>query len=135
MADPDPLFGPLPRTLADPAAASDLFAPLADEQVEVAAFVYLGEDQRLLGIRHARSVRADALDVPIREVVSDALAFGALGVVMAHNHPGGDPTPSAADRDVTRRLAQALDPLGVRLIDHLVIARSGVVSFRTLGLL
>jgi DNA repair protein RadC len=135
MADPDPLFGLLPRTLADPDAACDLFAPLAGEAVEVAAFVYLGEDQRLLGIRHARSARTDTLDVPIREVVSDALAFGALGVVMAHNHPGGDPTPSPADREVTRRLAQALEPLGVRLIDHLVIARSGVVSFRRLGLL
>jgi DNA repair protein RadC len=135
MADRDPLFGLLPPTLADPAAACDLFAPLAGEQVEVAAFVYLGADQRLLGIRHARSVWSDTLDLPIREIVSDALAFGALGVVMAHNHPGGDPTPSPADREVTRRLAQALEPLGVRLIDHLVIARSGVVSFRRLGLL
>lgn len=135
MADRDPLFGLLPRTLADPDAAYDLFAPLAGEALEIAAFVYLGEDRRLLGIRHARSASSDTLDVPIREVVSDALAFGALGVVMAHNHPGGDPTPSPADRDATRRLAQALDPLGVRLLDHLVIARGGVVSFRRLGLL
>jgi DNA repair protein RadC len=135
MADPDPLFGLLPPTLADPAAASDLFAPLAGEETEVAAFVYLGEGQRLLGIRHARSASRDTLDLPIREIVGDALAYGALGVVMAHNHPGGDPTPSPADREVTRRLALALEPLGVRLIDHLVIAEGGVVSFRRLGLL
>jgi DNA repair protein RadC len=54
---------------------------------------------------------------------------------MAHNHPGGDPTPSNADRDATRLLARALDPLGVRLLDHLVIAEGGTVSFRSLGLL
>jgi DNA repair protein RadC len=135
MAERDLLFGRLPRTLADPAAATDLFAPLAREAVEVAAFVYLGEDQRLLGIRHARSASEDMLDLPIRDVVSDALAFGALGVVMAHNHPRGDPTPSHADRDATRTLARALEPLGIRLLDHLVIAQGGVVSFRTLGLL
>lgn len=74
-------------------------------------------------------------DLPIREVVKDALAFGATGVVMAHNHPGGDPEPSAGDRDATRKMARALDPLGIRLLDHLVITRDGAVSFRELGLL
>ncbi|MES2444426.1 MAG: JAB domain-containing protein [Pseudomonadota bacterium] len=135
MADVDPDFGPLPRMLADPAAAEALFAPLARETVEVVAFAYLAEDQRLLGIRHARSASVDTLDLPVRDVAADALAFGARGVVMAHNHPGGDPTPSHADREATRLLARALDPLGVRLLDHLVIAREGTVSFRSLGLL
>jgi DNA repair protein RadC len=135
MADADPDFGPLPKILADPAAAGALFAPLSREASEVVAFAYLAEDQRLLGIRHARSASVDMLDLPVREVASDALAFGARGVVMAHNHPSGDPTPSTADRDATRLLARALDPLGVRLLDHLVIAREGTVSFRSLGLL
>ena len=131
MADLDPL----PATLADPAAAGLLFAPLGNERVEVMVFAYLTDDQRLLGIRHTRSASVDSLDLPVREVATDALAFGAHGVVMAHNHPSGDPTPSSADRDATRLLARALDPLGVRLLDHLVIAREGSVSFRKLGLL
>ncbi len=135
MADFDPTFGTLPLALTDPAAAEALFAPLAHESVEVAAFAYLGEGQRLLGIRHARSASADTLDLSVREVAADALAFGAQGVVMAHNHPGGDPTPSHADRDATRLLVRALDPLGVRLLDHLVVAEGGTVSFRSLGLL
>jgi DNA repair protein RadC len=135
VADIDPVFGRLPRTLADPAAAGALFAPLAEEQVETAAFAYLDEAQQLLGIRHLRSASPDTLDLPIRDIAADALAFGARGVVMAHNHPGGDPTPSNADREVTHLLARALDPLGVRLLDHLVIARHGTVSFRSLGLL
>jgi DNA repair protein RadC len=135
MVDRDSLFGLLPRTLADPAAACALFAPLAEEAVEVAVFVYLDEDQKLLGIRHARSASVDMLDLPIRDIAADALVVGARGVVMAHNHPGGDPTPSQADRDATRMLAHALDPLGIRLLDHLVIGREGMVSFRRLGLL
>ena len=123
------------RRIADAQAAGALFAPLAEEEVEVAAFVYLAEDQRVLGMREVRSESRETFDLPIRAVVADALRFDARGVVMAHNHPSGDSTPSAADREATRLLARALDPLGVRLIDHLVVTRHGVTSFRTLGLL
>ncbi|WP_275427902.1 JAB domain-containing protein, partial [Stenotrophomonas maltophilia] len=84
---------------------------------------------------HVRSAHRDRLDLPLREVAADAIAFHAFAVVMAHNHPSGDPTPSRADRETTERLARALDTLGVRLLDHLVIAARGVTSFRSLGLL
>jgi DNA repair protein RadC len=121
--------------LAGPAAAGLLFAGLADEAVEVVAFAYLGSDQCVLGMRHARSRHRDWSMLPIREVARDALAFDAAAVVMAHNHPSGDPTPSHADREATRLLARALETLGVRLSDHLVVATQGVASFRSLGLL
>ena len=126
---------PLPSRLTDPETAERLFAPLADEAVEVLAFVYLDAEQRVLGMRHVRSHAADMADVPIRAVVGDAIAHDAAGMVMAHNHPSGDPTPSIADREVTRRIARALEPLGMRLLDHLVVSRGGSVSFRALGLL
>jgi DNA repair protein RadC len=71
----------------------------------------------------------------VRTIVADALAFDATGVVMAHNHPSGDATPSDDDRVLTRRLARALDAVGVRLIDHLVLAGDEAASFRGLGLL
>jgi DNA repair protein RadC len=119
--------------LEDPRAAERLFAPLAEEAVEVLAFVYLSEDQRVLGMRQSRSAARDTHGMPIRDIAIDALACGAAGVVMAHNHPSGDPTPSAADREATLRIARALDPLGIRLLDHLVITRAAVTSFRTLG--
>jgi DNA repair protein RadC len=124
-----------PLRLADSQAAGDLFAALADERVEVLAFAYLDRNQQVLGIRHARSAHRDRLDLPIRDVAADAIAFDAFGVVMAHNHPSGDPTPSQADRDATRKLARALDALGVRLLDHLVVATRGITSFRSLGFL
>jgi len=133
MALLDPIR--MPARLSDPEAAERLFAPLAGEAVEVLAFVYLDREQRVLGMRQSRSAAHDTHDVPVRDIVIDALGFGAAGVVMAHNHPSGDATPSAADREATRRVARALDTLGVRLLDHLVVTRNGATSFRTMGLL
>ncbi|MGN6268676.1 MAG: JAB domain-containing protein [Sphingomonas sp.] len=126
--------GDLPRVI-DPLAVHALFAPLASEPVEVAAFAYLDPEWRLLGLRHARSASASALDVPVRAVAIDVLALDCARVVMAHNHPSGDASPSIADRAVTKRLARALDALEVQLVDHLVLAGAHVTSFRALGLL
>ncbi|WP_237709170.1 JAB domain-containing protein [Sphingomonas elodea] len=123
---------PLPR-ICDFAAARALFAQMAEAWTETAGFAYLAGDGRLLGMRHVHSVCADAIDVPVRQIVADALAFDAAGMVMAHNHPSGDPRPSRADRATTRRLLHALEPVDVRLVDHLILARGGAVSFRALG--
>lgn len=117
------------------AAARALFAPISTEPVEVAAFAYLDPEWRLLGMRHARSALATAIDVPMRAVATDVLVFDCARVVMAHNHPSGDTAPSAMDRALTKRLARALDALGVQLFDHLVLAGERVTSFRALGLL
>jgi len=133
MALLDPIR--MPARLADPEAAERLFAPLAEEQVEVLAFVYLDADQCVLGMRQSRSGARDAHEVRVRDIAGDALSYDAAGVVMAHNHPSGDPSPSNADREATRRIARALEPLGIRLLDHLVITRAGATSFRRLGLL
>jgi len=112
-----------------------LFAPLRDLTTETAMFAYLDPKWRLLGLRTAPSTCADMVEVPIRTIVGDALAFDAAGVVMAHNHPSGNPTPSGEDRALTRRLARALDGVAVRLVDHLVLAGSQTTSFRRIGLL
>ncbi len=55
--------------------------------------------------------------------------------MIVHNHPSGNPTPSAADREATRRLVVAATSLDIRIHDHLVVARGGTVSFRAAGLL
>ena len=65
-----------------------------------------------------------------REVFRPALRDGAAALVVAHNHPSGDPTPSAEDRRVTARLARAGELLGVRLLDHVVVAEHGYRSLR-----
>lgn len=116
-------------------AAEALFAPIAGEPREVLVAAYLDGGQRVLGMRHVRSDARDRMPLPIRTIAGDALAFDAAAVLIAHNHPSGDPTPSAADRDATHRLARALAGVEVRLLDHLVLAAAGTTSFRALGYL
>ncbi|WP_404371878.1 JAB domain-containing protein [Sphingomonas sp. MMS24-J45] len=116
-------------------ATIGLFEPIATVREEVAVFAYLGPQGKLLGARHVGSGLSDAVPISVREVMADVFAFDCTGVVMAHNHPSGDPTPSETDYAFTRRFAHALDAIGVRLYDHLVLAREGCESFRRRGLL
>ncbi len=70
-----------------------------------------------------------------REVVRRALELNASALIMVHNHPSGDPTPSKADIEMTRAVRDTLRPLGITLHDHLVIGRRGHTSFKSVGLL
>ena len=76
-----------------------------------------------------------------REIFRPALIYSAFAIIVVHNHPSGDPTPSEADRRLTRRLREAADLLQITLLDHLIIGapgpggQPGYVSFKELGLL
>ena len=70
-----------------------------------------------------------------REVVKRALELGATALIMVHNHPSGDPTPSQADIDMTHEVAEAGDKLGIVLHDHVVVTADGDSSFKEMGLL
>lgn len=70
-----------------------------------------------------------------REVFRPALREAAAAVVLVHNHPSGDPTPSREDREITRRLAEAGDLLGIPVLDHVVVAERGYASLREAGVL
>ena len=128
---------PLPKSdvSTDLSWAIDLVGPIAREPSEVAAFVYLDPEWRLVGLRHCPSPRTDTVVMPIREVVRDALSYDARYVLMAHNHPSGDATPSRADLAYTRRLARTLEAIGVSLLDHIVLSANAATSFRQTGLL
>jgi DNA repair protein RadC len=128
---------PLPATcyVRDTAAACALFGALATACVERCGFAYLDPEWRLLGMRESAPGHAYGARVPLRDVVRDVLDLDAAAVVMVHNHPAGDPTPSEADRTVTRRLLDALGALDVRLVDHIILAGSRRTSMREMGLL
>jgi DNA repair protein RadC len=70
-----------------------------------------------------------------REIIKRALEHGASAIILVHNHPSGDPTPSKADIEMTREIAAAAKALKITIHDHLVIGRSGHASFKSLGLL
>jgi len=75
----------------------------------------------------------DSALVHPREVFKPALLLNAAAIVLVHNHPSGDPTPSAEDRTVTQRLLEAGKILGVELTDHLIVAGGTYTSMRMLG--
>ena len=70
-----------------------------------------------------------------REIIKRALELSASAIILVHNHPSGDPTPSKADIAMTREVAGAAKALGIAVHDHLVIGRGGHASFKSLGLL
>jgi len=70
-----------------------------------------------------------------REVVKRALDLGASAIILAHNHPGGDPTPSKDDISITRQITAAAASLGISVHDHLIIAGNKHYSFKSNGLI
>ena len=77
-----------------------------------------------------------ATDLPVRAILKDAARLGSCGIVLAHNHPSGDPSPSTADCRATRRLAEAGEALDLTILDHLIFAGpSACSSMRRMGLL
>lgn len=95
--------------------------------------LYLDRRHRPLALRCLTRGSDGLTVVDPRQVFRPAVGLGAAAVVLAHNHPSGDPTPSTMDREVTRRTVKAGEVLGVSLIDHLVIGGSDWVSLAAEG--
>jgi hypothetical protein len=93
------------------------------------AVVYLDTRNRPIAVHDAHVGTCDSSPVHPREVFGPALSLSATSIVVAHNHPSGDPTPSAEDRAVTARLRDAGELLGVRMLDHLVMGDGRYYSF------
>jgi DNA repair protein RadC len=116
--------------------AADLLAPLfADACGERLAVLHLDRERRVLAVDTHPAAETDEIVLPLRAIFVAALSHDAVGMVIAHNHPSGDPQPSRADKAATRRLAETADALGILLHDHLIFTRTAWLSFRELGLL
>jgi DNA repair protein RadC len=116
--------------------AARLLAPWFESaDLERVVVVHLDAGQRPIAVTLEATGAAEDVDLPVRAIAASALRTGAASLVVAHNHPSGDPRPSEADIVHTRRLAEALAALDVRLADHLVFAGGDTSSFRALGLL
>lgn len=97
--------------------------------------LYLDRRNGLLNDDWIAEGTVDHAPVYPREVVRRALALSASALILVHNHPTGDPSPSAADIDMTRRVVEAARALDLQVHDHVVVGRNGVASFKALGLL
>ena len=110
-------------------------ASMAYEKVERFRILYLNRRNVLIADEAPQRGTVDHTPVYPREVVKRALELGATALIMVHNHPSGDPTPSRADIDMTREVMEAGDKLGITLHDHVVVSKSGASSFKTMGLI
>jgi DNA repair protein RadC len=108
---------------------------LGREKVERFHILFLDRKNRLISDESQQRGTVDHTPVYPREVVKRALELSASALILVHNHPSGDTTPSDADIAMTREVKEAAEKLGISLHDHVVISQSGHASFRSLGLL
>lgn len=107
---------------------------LANEAREQFRVLFLDKKNQLIADEVMNRGTVDHAPVYPREVVRRALELSASAVILVHNHPSGDPTPSRADVDMTRQVIEAGRSLSIAVHDHLVVGREGVASFKALGL-
>ena len=107
---------------------------LAHEAREQFRVLFLDNKNQLIADEVLNRGTVDHAPVYPREIMRRALELSASAVILVHNHPSGDPTPSGADIDMTRQVVEAGRSLKISVHDHLVVGREGVASFKALGL-
>lgn len=108
---------------------------MAHRETEQFRVLFLDRKNVLVADEAQGQGTVDHVPVYPREVVKRALELNASALILVHNHPSGDPTPSQSDIDMTRQVQAAADALGLTLHDHLIVGKSRELSFRAEGLL
>lgn len=116
-------------------AAEQLEPLFACAEGEMLVVMFLDDDRGVIATLQFPGGEFGAMLLPLRSIFACALGLGSRGMVIAHNHPSGDPQPGPTDVEATGRLAATAATLGIRLHDHLIFAGGGWRSFRELGLL
>ncbi|MEM9028645.1 MAG: DNA repair protein RadC [Pseudomonadota bacterium] len=107
---------------------------MAHADVEQFRILFLDKLNRLIADEMQQKGTVDHTPVYVREVVKRALEVSATAIILVHNHPSGDPTPSRSDVDMTKQIIAAAKPLGIVVHDHIIVGRDGHASFKNLGL-
>ncbi len=110
-----------------------LVANMAHQPAEQVRVLYLNTKNELLGDEIVSWGSVNRVDISPREIIRRALDMAATGLLIAHNHPSGDPMPSASDVAITRDLLQAARLFEINLLDHIIVAQQGCYSFRAEG--
>ncbi|MBX9799511.1 MAG: DNA repair protein RadC [Burkholderiaceae bacterium] len=112
-----------------------LRAKLDGFENEVFAVLFLDTQHRLIEYSELFRGTIDSASVYPREVIKEALRLNAAAVIISHNHPSGNPEPSAADKSLTKRLREALAMVDVRVLDHIIVGGTKTTSFAECGLI
>jgi DNA repair protein RadC len=107
-----------------------ILEPIRDRSQEHLLVITVDSRLKVIAVHTASIGTASASLVHAREVFRPAILDNAVCVILAHNHPSGDRSPSPADLDVTRRVAEAGRILGIELLDHLIVAAGGSTSLK-----
>lgn len=110
-------------------------AQMAYENIEQFRILFLDKKNRLIKDEVQQTGTVDHTPVYPREVIKRSLELSATALILVHNHPSGDPTPSSADVQMTRQINDIAKPLGITLHDHIIIGKSGHASLRGLKLI
>jgi DNA repair protein RadC len=110
-------------------------AAMSRSKIEQFRLLFLNNRNRLIADEVQQTGTVDHTPLYPREVVHRALELGASALIMVHNHPSGDPTPSKADIAMTHAVRDALGKIDIRLHDHIIIGRTDTVSLRSDGLI
>ncbi len=110
-------------------------ASMGFESKERFRILFLDKRNQIIADEVQQKGTVDHTPVYVREVVKRALDLSATAIVLVHNHPSGDPTPSCADIEMTKQIVAATKPLGVVIHDHIIVGKQGHASFRGLGLI
>lgn len=105
------------------------------EGIEQFRVLFLDRKNRLIADEVLGRGTIDRAPVYPREIIKRALELESTALILAHNHPSGDPTPSQSDIDITKEIVQACRAIRVSVHDHLIIGRENIASFKTLGLM
>jgi DNA repair protein RadC len=108
---------------------------MAFESKEHFRILFLDKGNHLIADEQQQSGTVDHTPVYPREVVKRALELSTTAVILVHNHPSGDPTPSRADIDMTRAIIEVARPLGIAVHDHLIVGKAGHASLKALKLM
>ena len=112
-----------------------LFAAQSHEHREQFRILFLDKRNRLIADEVQQQGTVDHTPVYVREVVKRALELSATAIILVHNHPSGDPTPSRADIDMTKQIVASAAPLGISVHDHIIVGREGHASLKALQLI
>ena len=110
-------------------------AAMGFEAREQFRILFLDKKNRLIADEVQQEGTVDHTPVYVREIVKRSLELSASAIILVHNHPSGDPTPSRADIDMTRQIVDAAKPLGVTIHDHIIVGKQGHASFKGLKLI
>ena len=110
-------------------------AAMGFEAREQFRILFLDKKNRLIADEVQQEGTVDHTPVYVREIVKRSLELSASAIILVHNHPSGDPTPSRADIDMTKHIMDAAKPLGVAIHDHIIVGKQGHASFKSLKLI